>query len=619
MPAAERLIVIRCPSDAAAAQGPSCYYWNPDTMETFWTPPPKALIADPVWVKIRTRDERPPSHYYSLSYTTQRQREAPPGVDVEWNGALDMHSGRMYFWHRSTKQSTWTVPTSLSLPTETAGSVQKGKRWFFVSKCIGKGLAVAAQPAAAAAADSRCNASSREQAAASTQDSRVTEDTSWVLMVAPGSETYFWNYATNESVQQLPRNAYHSWDMTYGGSNGNPLYRNVHTAETVSQPPGCRRRVSGYGNVGPDKAWLEKDAAVVLRGRGCGRYEGQVGHVGNKFENVLEVHLPDCLGGVTLEVPPECVAALPANTVVGFKGIKEDPSLNHRAGFVEDRAVEDGVGKYILSVPELPQRKKVRCTKVKPMSPFSNLDITASPPCLQWGGEQNCIFRDSEGKNRNFRIQLPLHFPMGQETGQASNAGECPAWPLILYFHGAGSASLYSNSKKSLRSPGLECAAAHFVVVSPMCDWNWREQPSNWVNELVHALRAADWIDPNRIYATGFSMGGVSTWEVAADQPDLYAAIAPVAGHHQESRTTTIAERLCRTPVLVVHSTTDKTCPQQLEEPLWRALEKAGECARGGSLLQVDLGDHAHCSMFDRAFCDDTTLYEWLLRFAKSH
>ena len=229
------------------------------------------------------------------------------------------------------------------------------------------------------------------------------------------------------------------------------------------------------------------------------------------------------------------------------------------------------------------------------------------------------MFRDSEGKRRNFRIQLPLHFPMGQETGQASDAEEYPAWPLILYFHGAGSASLYSNSKKSLRSPGLQYAATHFVVVSPMCDWKWREQPGPWVNELAHALRAADWIDPNRIYATGFSMGGMSTWEVAADQPDLYAAIAPVAAHHQENRTTTIAEKLCRTPVLVLHSTTDKTCPQQPEEPLWRALEEYAERTGGDSLLQVELAAQEHCGMFEKAFCDDTTLYEWLLRFARSH
>ena len=610
--------VIRCSSDVGAAYGYRWYYWNPKHNETFWTPPPDALIADPVWVKIRTSDERPPSHYYWLSYTMQTQHGAPPGVDVEWNGALDKGSGDMYYWRRSSRQTTWTVPTSLSLPTETAGSIQEGERWFFVSKCIGRGLAVAAQAAATGAAGSRCNASSRKRAAARTEDSRVTEVTSWVLIVAPNGETYFWNYATNESVQQLPTNAYHSWELNHGGNNENPVYRNVHTAETVLQPPNCRRRVSGYGDLGPGDAWLEKDAAVVLRGKVCGRYEGQVGKVGNKFEDVLEVHLPDCLGGVTLEVPPKCVAALESNTLVGFHNIQQEPSLNHRVGYVREAVVEDGVGKYILRVPELAQQRKVRCTKIKPTSPFSNLDITASPPCLQWGGEQNCIFRDSEGKCRNFRIQLPLHFPMGQETGQASDAGECPAWPLIVYFHGAGSASFYGNSKKSLCSPGLEYAAAHFVVVSPICDWKWREQPRPWINELVHALRAADWIDPNRIYATGFSMGGMSTWEVAAEKPDLYAAIAPVAAHHQESRTTTIAERLCRTPVLVVHSTTDTTCPQRLEEPLWRALEECAEGAGGNSLLQVELAAETHCRMFQKAFCDDTMLYRWLLRFARS-
>ena len=108
----------------------------------------------------------------------------------------------------------------------------------------------------------------------------------------------------------------------------------------------------------------------------------------------------------------------------------------------------------------------------------------------------------------------------------------------------------------------------------------------------------------------------MSTLEVSAARPDLYAAIAPVAAWHHEERTELIAEQLCRTPVLAIHSSKDNTSPKAVEEPLWEALQRIGD-HYDGSLLQVELGDHSHCSMFERAFCDDTFVYEWLLRFVK--
>ena len=43
----------------------------------------------------------------------------------------------------------------------------------------------------------------------------------------------------------------------------------------------------------------------------------------------------------------------------------------------------------------------------------------------------------------------------------------------------------------------------------------------------VVSHRSAEWVDHRRIYVTGCSMGGMSTWEVGAMRPDLFAAIAP--------------------------------------------------------------------------------------------
>ena len=124
--------------------------------------------------------------------------------------------------------------------------------------------------------------------------------------------------------------------------------------------------------------------------------------------------------------------------------------------------------------------------------------------------------------------------------------------------------------------------------------------------------RAAEWIDHRRIYLTGCSMGGMGTWELGAERPDLYAAIAPVAGYHSSERTEHIARRLRGTPVFVVHSLHDGVCPHSKEMPLWTLLRE-----EGNRHLKVSLAHHVdHTFMFEKAYCEDATIYEWLLKWS---
>merc|ERR1719265_3124156 len=93
-------------------------------------------------------------------------------------------------------------------------------------------------------------------------------------------------------------------------------------------------------------------------------------------------------------------------------------------------------------------------------------------------------------------------------------------------------------------TPGLRFAAAEFVVIAPECAWSWTQVPHGWVSELVETFRACQWIDSNRIYLTGCSMGGMGTWMIGAQRPDLFAAVAPVASYHKSEYREFIAHRL---------------------------------------------------------------------------
>ena len=177
-------------------------------------------------------------------------------------------------------------------------------------------------------------------------------------------------------------------------------------------------------------------------------------------------------------------------------------------------------------------------------------------------------------------------------------------------MHGAGGGTLFTHSKKSLRTPGMHFAAENFVVLTPRCDWTWKESPKEWPIELIEAVRALEWIDYRRIYLTGLSMGGMSTWELAARRPRLFAAIAPVAAHHKKEMTDEIVRKLATTPFFAVHDRTDATCPFPPQEALWKALFNAGNTESETFVNQgVD-----HCKIHKHAYCYSDTLFQWLLR-----
>ena len=107
--------------------------------------------------------------------------------------------------------------------------------------------------------------------------------------------------------------------------------------------------------------------------------------------------------------------------------------------------------------------------------------------------------------------------------------------PLVLSFHG------YGDNAKNFQHTGVHVAWADAVVVYfqgletrgglP----GWRVEPDNdnrdlkLVDVALASLQERYNIDDDRIYATGFSNGGMFTYLLWAERPDVFAAYAPVA------------------------------------------------------------------------------------------
>lgn len=146
------------------------------------------------------------------------------------------------------------------------------------------------------------------------------------------------------------------------------------------------------------------------------------------------------------------------------------------------------------------------------------------------------FFTDSNGTELPYFILTPPDYDPGDtET----------TYPLLLVIHGAGGVGGTTPTWES-KFMALDENRQAFpaFVISPTfpgrpVDYAQEGDPNNELKtteyfdafmELVDGTIAAERIDTNRVYATGFSMGGATTWTILFERPDLLSAAAPFAG-----------------------------------------------------------------------------------------
>lgn len=103
--------------------------------------------------------------------------------------------------------------------------------------------------------------------------------------------------------------------------------------------------------------------------------------------------------------------------------------------------------------------------------------------------------------------------------------------PLVVFFHGGGQGNdiytpirfsnggtVWANPENQERYPTHVLAPRNATTPAAMHN----------VKGVIDEMIAEGKVDPNRIYITGFSMGGGSTWTFLQTYPDLPAAAAPL-------------------------------------------------------------------------------------------
>ncbi|MBN2890346.1 MAG: prolyl oligopeptidase family serine peptidase [Bacteroidales bacterium] len=179
-------------------------------------------------------------------------------------------------------------------------------------------------------------------------------------------------------------------------------------------------------------------------------------------------------------------------------------------------------------------------------------------------------------------------------------------YPLILFLHGAPQRGSNIEVLKDEALPkelenGLNIP---FIVVAPHCPIgeSWDPQKLyDFYNEMLKLYR----IDKNRVYITGFSMGGFGLLKFVRDYPGLFAAAAPVCSGGSKY----FAETIASVPMWFFHGQEDKVIDIENTRELVEELKKFG--ADIDFTIYPDLAHDVWTPTYKKP-----ELYDWFLKYS---
>ncbi|WP_309397087.1 dienelactone hydrolase family protein [Cerasicoccus maritimus] len=194
-----------------------------------------------------------------------------------------------------------------------------------------------------------------------------------------------------------------------------------------------------------------------------------------------------------------------------------------------------------------------------------------------------------------------LYLPEGYEEEPAKK------WPLMIFLHGSGERG--NNLKKVAchGPPKLVEKGKEFpmIIVSPQCPhggWWSVEMLNAFYDDIMETYR----VDPDRVYLTGISMGGNGTWNWAVNNPEKFAAIAPVCGWGPDVNYAALKDM----PIWAFHGDED----QAVE--LSKGQKAIDAVAEAGGEPEFTVYEGVGHNSWDPTYSNDA-LYDWMLSHSR--
>lgn len=178
-------------------------------------------------------------------------------------------------------------------------------------------------------------------------------------------------------------------------------------------------------------------------------------------------------------------------------------------------------------------------------------------------------------------------------------------WPLVLYLHGSGG---HKNKAYAKDAKVLADMRPDVIVVAASSGGpSWRWTP---LADLLDEVEKTYRVDADRVYLTGFSMGGYGTWHTVLAMPQRFAAIAPVGGG---AGTPEQAARIKNIPAWVLNGEKDTTTTVEQAQKMVDALKGVGASVQFTIIPGAD-----HVGSLRQAY-RMPELYEWMLEQTRPH
>jgi predicted peptidase len=183
-------------------------------------------------------------------------------------------------------------------------------------------------------------------------------------------------------------------------------------------------------------------------------------------------------------------------------------------------------------------------------------------------------------------------------------------YPLLIFLHGSGESGHNIEAVKTHGPPKLVAAGQHlpFIVASPQAREEHEGFDPTTLDAMLDELLERLPIDPDRVYLTGLSMGGMWTYGWASMDPGRFAAIAPISGEWG----TEAACALKDVPVWAFHGAKDDVVPIAADRAMVDAINQCGGDAR------LSVYDNAGHGVWGIAY-GEPQLFAWLLAHKRKH
>lgn len=180
---------------------------------------------------------------------------------------------------------------------------------------------------------------------------------------------------------------------------------------------------------------------------------------------------------------------------------------------------------------------------------------------------QQCRLKETDSAH-------PTAIPINYLLYLPPNYTTMSKWPLVVYLHGSAARGydLELVQREWLPNQIIQGKQFNFILVSPQCPAIFLGWSPECVIGLIEHLSQTLSVDRDRVYLTGYSMGGYGVWATAINDPGRFAAVAPLCGGGD----TVEAERLKNMPIWAFHGEKDDIVPLETGQAMVDAVKKCG-------------------------------------------